>query len=185
MSPLQAQRHETRRGADERCWLAGTGYQQEKFRATLGHFASGVVVVTGMASGTPAGFTCQSFFSLSLDPPLIAIAPGKSSRSWPAIAASDAFCVNVLSADQEALGRTFARSGYNKFADVVWSPALTGSPRLDGAISWIDCRIKEIHDAGDHYLVVGSVVGLGNADSSRPLVYFRGQFNSLGRHPSG
>jgi 3-hydroxy-9,10-secoandrosta-1,3,5(10)-triene-9,17-dione monooxygenase reductase component len=185
MSPLQAQRHETRLGAEEPYWLADARCQQEKFRATLGHFASGVVVITGMAAGTPAGFTCQSFFSLSLDPPLIAIAPGKSSRSWPAIAASDAFCANVLSADQEALGRTFARSGFDKFTDVDWSPALTGSPRLDGAISWVDCRIKDIHDAGDHYLVVGSVVGLGNADSSRPLVYFRGQFNSLDGQPSG
>jgi 3-hydroxy-9,10-secoandrosta-1,3,5(10)-triene-9,17-dione monooxygenase reductase component len=180
MALLQVKRHESRVGTgepDRR--LAETSSRHDNFRATLGHFASGVVVITGMASGGPAGFTCQSFFSLSLNPPLIAIAPGKSSTSWPSIATSDAFCANVLSAEQEGLGRIFARSGYDKFADVAWSPAVTGSPRLDGALAWIDCRIKETHDAGDHYLVVGSVVGLGSAVGRRPLLYFRGAFNSL------
>jgi 3-hydroxy-9,10-secoandrosta-1,3,5(10)-triene-9,17-dione monooxygenase reductase component len=182
MAPLHVKGHERRLGADERALRPGeSGFQHDSFRATLGHFASGVVVITGMASGRPAGFTCQSFFSLSLKPPLIAIAAGKSSRSWPSIATSEAFCANVLSADQEDLGRTFARSGHDKFADVAWSPALTGSPQIEGALAWIDCRIKETHDAGDHYLVVGSVVGLGNADGRWPLLYFRGQFNSVGR----
>ncbi len=185
-SSLRSRRHDDRLGARSRGGgFAAIDLQHDSFRATLGHFASGVVVVTGMASGTPIGFTCQSFFSLSLSPPLIAIAPGKSSTSWPSIATSAAFCANVLSADQEDLGRTFARSGCDKFAHVSWSPALTGSPRLEGAMAWIDCRIRESHDAGDHYLVVGSVVGLGNADGRQPLLYFRGQFNSLGRQPSG
>jgi 3-hydroxy-9,10-secoandrosta-1,3,5(10)-triene-9,17-dione monooxygenase reductase component len=185
MATLQLRQREDQVGSEGRAHHGKTGRQHDSFRATLGHFASGVVVVTGIASGTPAGFTCQSFFSLSLDPPLIAIAPGKSSTSWPLIATSDVFCANVLSADQEDLGRTFARSGSDKFADVRWTPTLTGSPRLDGALAWIDCRIKETHDAGDHYLVVGSVVGMGNADSTHPLLYFRGQFNSIGGQRTG
>jgi 3-hydroxy-9,10-secoandrosta-1,3,5(10)-triene-9,17-dione monooxygenase reductase component len=186
MGPLQLKRHDDRMSTGEPGRGPGdSGFQHDGFRATLGHFASGVVIITGMASGTPAGFTCQSFFSLSLDPPLIAIAPGKSSTSWPSIATSAAFCANVLSADQGDLCRTFARSGYDKFADVAWSPGVTGSPRLDGALAWIDCRIRDTHDAGDHYLVVGSVVALGNAGSRRPLLYFRGQFNSLGGQLSG
>jgi 3-hydroxy-9,10-secoandrosta-1,3,5(10)-triene-9,17-dione monooxygenase reductase component len=186
MTPLQLMRHHDRMSTeDPGRWPGETGLRHDSFRATLGHFASGVVVITGIASGTPAGFTCQSFFSLSLNPPLIAIAPGKSSTSWPAIAASGGFCANVLSAEQEELGRTFARSGYDKFADVTWTPALTGSPRLDGAMAWIDCRIREIHDAGDHYLVVGAVVGLGNADGRRPLLYFRGQFSGVSGQLSG
>ena len=186
MAPLQLKRHNDRPGNGRPGgWPGDTGRQHDSFRATLGHFASGVVIITGMASGSPAGFTCQSFFSLSLNPPLIAIAPGKSSTSWPSIATSDAFCANVLSADQEDLCRIFARSGYDKFADVAWSPSVTGSPRLDGALAWIDCRIKETHDAGDHYLVVGAVVGLGNADGRRPLLYFRGQLGDLGDRLSG
>jgi 3-hydroxy-9,10-secoandrosta-1,3,5(10)-triene-9,17-dione monooxygenase reductase component len=153
------------------------------FRATLGHFASGVVIVTGMASAAvPAGLTCQSFFSLSLDPPLIAIAVGKASASWAAIAASGAFCANVVSAGQEGVCRAFARSGHDKFAGAGWTTALTGSPRLEGALAWIDCRIAAIHEAGDHYLVIGSVADLGTG-SGDPLLYFRGQFNSLGARP--
>jgi flavin reductase (DIM6/NTAB) family NADH-FMN oxidoreductase RutF len=148
------------------------------FRATLSHFASGVVIVTGMAAAAPAGLTCQSFFSLSLDPPLVAIAVGKASASWARIAASGAFCVNVVSADQERACQAFARSGHDKFAGVSWAPALTGSPRLDGALAWIDCRIAAIHEAGDHYLVVGAVSDLGTG-SGDPLLYFRGQFNRL------
>jgi 3-hydroxy-9,10-secoandrosta-1,3,5(10)-triene-9,17-dione monooxygenase reductase component len=159
--------------------LASALREDLDFRATLGHFASGVVVVTGMTAGLPAGLTCQSFFSLSLDPPLIAIAVGKSSASWPAIAASGAFCANVLAAGQEELGRAFARSGQDKFAGVGWTPALTGSPRLDGALAWVDCQIEAVHETGDHYLVIGSVSDLGTGGGS-PLLYFRGQFNSLG-----
>jgi 3-hydroxy-9,10-secoandrosta-1,3,5(10)-triene-9,17-dione monooxygenase reductase component len=149
------------------------------FRATVGHFASGVVIVTGTAAGVPTGLTCQSFFSLSLDPPLIAIAVGKSSASWPAIAASGAFCVNVLPEDQAELCRAFSRSGTDKFAGVAWTPAPTGSPRLDNALAWIDCRIEAIHPAGDHHLVIGSVADLAAGDGN-PLLYFRGRFSTLG-----
>src|ERR1700679_3704038 len=87
-----------------------------EFRATLGHFATGVIVVTAIHADRPTGFTCQSFFSLSLDPPLIALAPAKSSTSWPKVADAGAFCANVLGADQEPLARAFANSGSDKFA---------------------------------------------------------------------
>src|SRR5580700_3308795 len=93
-----------------------TPIESATYRTVLGHFASGVVVVTGIEEERPVGLTCQSFFSLSLDPPLIAIAPGRSSTSWPRVAASGAFCANILSADQEAIGRNFAVSGADKFS---------------------------------------------------------------------
>ena len=149
-----------------------------EFRATLGHFASGVVVVTGMHRKAPSGFTCQSFFSLSLDPPLVALAPGKSSTSWPRVAEADIFCANVLAADQEALARTFANTGADKFAGVGWSPAPNGAPRLHGALAWIDCALESVHEAGDHYLVVARVVGL-ETGSGRPLLFYRGGFGGF------
>ncbi|MHB1535878.1 MAG: flavin reductase family protein [Acidimicrobiales bacterium] len=149
-----------------------------RFRTVLGHFASGVVVVTGMDGRRPVGFTCQSFFSLSLDPPLVAIGPSFRSRSWPAVAASGAFCANILSAEQEALCRNFAVSGGDKFAGVGWSPVDTGSPRLDGALAWVDCRIEAVHRAGDHFLAIGSVVDLAAADGE-PLVFYRAGFGSF------
>ncbi len=149
-----------------------------EFRAVLGHFASGVVLVTGMHGHAPAGFTCQSFFSLSLEPPLVAIAPGKASTSWPRVSSSGSICVNILAADQEALARTFARSGADKFAGVGWSPAANGAPRLHGALAWIDCRIQEVHDAGDHHLVIARVVEL-ESGPGQPLLFYRGGFGGF------
>jgi len=150
------------------------------FRSVLGHFASGVVVITASLDGYPVGFTCQSFFSLSLDPPLVALAPGRSSTSWPMIAASQRLCVNVLAADQEALARVFAVSGADKFAGVSWSPAPTpgGGPRLHQALAWIDCVVEEIHETGDHFLVVAAVLDL-EAGQGSPLLFYRGGFGSL------
>jgi flavin reductase (DIM6/NTAB) family NADH-FMN oxidoreductase RutF len=155
-----------------------TEIEQAEFRTVLGHFASGVVVVTGATSEGPIGFTCQSFFSLSLDPPLVAIAPGLSSTSWPLIAPTGAFCVNVLSEDQEALCRSFARSGGDKFAGVGWSPASTGSPRLHDVLACVDCRIVDVHTAGDHYLVIGRAIDL-QSGRGEPLLFYRGGFGGF------
>jgi flavin reductase (DIM6/NTAB) family NADH-FMN oxidoreductase RutF len=149
-----------------------------EFRATLGHFASGVVVITALHEGRPTGFTCQSFFSLSLNPPLVALAPGRSSTSWPKVAAAGSFTANVLADDQEALARTFAHSGADKFAGVGWSSAPSGPPRLHGALAWIDCVTETVHEAGDHYLIVARVVGLETANG-RPLLFYRGGFGGF------
>lgn len=141
----------------------------------MGHFASGVTIVTAMEDGAPVGFTCQAFTSLSLDPPLIAIAPAKSSTSWPRMVAAGAFCVNILGEDQEALCRNFAVSGADKFAGVGWRLGGLGAPVLDGALAWIECELATIHDAGDHELVTGKVNDLG-VGSGGPLLFFRGGF---------
>lgn len=151
------------------------------FRDVLGHFASGVTVVTAATGVGPVGFTCQSFTSLSLDPPLVALAPGKSSTSWPRIAAAGAFCVNILQADQVDVGRTFAVSSAeqaDKFAGVPWSPAPSGAPVLDGVLAWVDCTLLAVHDAGDHELVLGRVTDLGVGDGE-PLLFYRGRFERL------
>jgi 3-hydroxy-9,10-secoandrosta-1,3,5(10)-triene-9,17-dione monooxygenase reductase component len=149
-----------------------------EFRAVLGHFASGVVVITAAHPAGPSGFTCQSFFSLSLDPPLVALAPGKSSTSWPRVSDAGSFCANILSGDQEALARTFAQSGADKFAGVGWSPAPSGAPRLHGALAWIECTIETVQEAGDHHLVVARVVGL-ETGTGRPLLFYRGGFGGF------
>jgi 3-hydroxy-9,10-secoandrosta-1,3,5(10)-triene-9,17-dione monooxygenase reductase component len=152
--------------------------EKAAFRTVLGHFASGVAVVAGVDSDGPVGLTCQSFFSLSLDPPLIAIAPANSSVSWPRVEASGSFCVNILADDQEAIAWAFASSGGDKFAGIGWSPAMSGSPRLHGALAWIDCDLHEVLDGGDHRLVVGRVRDLGN-ESGEPLLFYRGGFGTF------
>jgi flavin reductase (DIM6/NTAB) family NADH-FMN oxidoreductase RutF len=149
-----------------------------ELRNVLGHFATGVVVVTGIGPAGPAGLTCQSFFALSLDPPLVAVAPSRRSRSWPAIVGSQAFCVNVLEGSQESLGRAFATSGGDKFAGVGWSPAPSGSPRLHDVLAWLDCRLVDAHDGGDHHLVVGRIMDMG-AGGGEPLLFYRGGFGTF------
>jgi flavin reductase (DIM6/NTAB) family NADH-FMN oxidoreductase RutF len=146
-----------------------------RFREVLGHFATGVTVVTAMEPGGPVGFTCQAFTSLSLEPPLVALAPGKNSTSWPRIAAAGTFCVNILAEDQEALGRDFAVSGGDKFTGVGWRPGANGAPVLDGVLAWVECAFLRAHDAGDHELVLGRVLDMG-VRPGRPLLYYRGGF---------
>ncbi|MEV3910721.1 flavin reductase family protein [Streptomyces canus] len=155
--------------------------EQAEFRRVLGLFASGVTVVTapGPPGEEPAGFACQSFSALSLDPPLVAFMVGRTSTTWPRIAQAGAFCVNVLSAEQGELCRAFAVSGADKFAGVAHAPApASGSPRLAGTLAWIDCTIHAVHTGGDHLIVVGRVdaLGPGDGDGEPPLLFHKGRF---------
>ncbi len=145
-------------------------------RDVLGHFVSGVTVVTAMASDGPVGFTCQSFSSLSLDPPLVAFAPARTSRTWPRLREAGRFCVNVLAEEQSHLSRQFARSGADKYAGVAWTPSPHGSPVLDDVVAWIDSELWAEYDGGDHTIVVARVLDLG-ADAARtPLLFHRGAY---------
>ncbi|MFI1165831.1 flavin reductase family protein [Streptomyces sp. NPDC020801] len=159
-----------------------------EFRRVLGSFATGVTVVTAPAAegeDSPAGFACQSFGSLSLDPPLVAFMVGRTSSTWPRIARAGVFCVNVLGAGQGELCRAFAVSGADKFAGVAHEPApASGSPRLAGALAWIDCAIHAVHTGGDHLIVVGRVNALGTSGTDEPpLLFHRGRFLQRGSGP--
>ena len=158
--------------------FGATPIDRGRFREVLGHFASGVTVITAIEEGAPVGFTCQSFFSLSLDPPLVCFAAAKSSTSWPRIAEAGSFCVNILEERQESICRVFAESGVDKFAGISWTPGATGAPVLDGVLAFADCALEQIVDAGDHELVTGRVVELG-AGPGAPLLFYRGGFGSI------
>jgi flavin reductase (DIM6/NTAB) family NADH-FMN oxidoreductase RutF len=157
--------------------------QSQWFRRVLGHFPTGVVIVTAIDDGAPVGMSIGSFTSVSLDPPLIAILPAKTSASWPRIAAAGTFCVNVLHARQEGLCRTFATSGADKFAGVRWRPSPSGAPVLTGTLAWIDCSLEQVVEAGDHYIALGRVRSLDlSADqATEPLVFFRGGYGTISR----
>ncbi|MEY2232093.1 MULTISPECIES: flavin reductase family protein [Streptomyces] len=165
-------------GEDERAPVSPA-----EFRAVLGNFASGVTVITappGEAEEGPAGFACQSFASLSLDPPLVTFMVARTSTTWPRIARAGVFCVNILGAEQGELCRSFAVSGADKFAGVAHTPApVTGSPQLDAVPAWIDCRIQAVHTGGDHLIVVGRVVAMGAAGEGEPLLFHKGRFGRL------
>jgi 3-hydroxy-9,10-secoandrosta-1,3,5(10)-triene-9,17-dione monooxygenase reductase component len=145
-------------------------------REVLGHFVTGVVVVTALGPDGPLGFTCQSFASLSLDPPLISFSPARTSTTWPRIRATGAFCVNVLAEDHEEISAGFARSGVDKFAGIAWSAAPSGAPVLEGVTAWIDCGLWREYDGGDHTIAVGHVRDLGADPERLPLLYYRGRY---------
>jgi 3-hydroxy-9,10-secoandrosta-1,3,5(10)-triene-9,17-dione monooxygenase reductase component len=153
-----------------------------RFRDVLGRFASGVTVVTGTSNDEPVGLTCQSFSSVSLDPPLVLFIPAKTSRAWPLIQRSGKFCVNFLAADQAELSNTMASRGIDKFGEVKWTPSPgTGSPMLAGALAHVDCTIHSVHEAGDHYVVIGRVLDLITdepATTDDPLLFYRGEYRT-------
>jgi 3-hydroxy-9,10-secoandrosta-1,3,5(10)-triene-9,17-dione monooxygenase reductase component len=150
-----------------------------RFRHVLGHFCSGVAVITAMEGTFPVGFACQSFTALSLEPPLVSFSPARTSTTWPRIRRAGRFAVNVLAEDQEDLCRAFAVSGGDKFGGVDWSPSPTGSPVLGGGLAWIDCEVANEYEAGDHLIVVGSVVDLGVESDTLPLLFFRGGYGRM------
>jgi 3-hydroxy-9,10-secoandrosta-1,3,5(10)-triene-9,17-dione monooxygenase reductase component len=146
------------------------------FRQVLGHFCTGVTVITCAEDGRPAGFACQAFAALSLTPPLVLFCPSTSSATWPAIARAGYFCANVLAAGQQEIARRFGVSGADKFDQLSWSPSRSGAPVLAGALTWMECAVTAVHEAGDHYVVVGRVTQLGPCQPDRPLLFYRGRY---------
>ncbi len=147
------------------------------FREALGHYPTGVAVVTAVAEdGNPAGMVVGTFSSVSLDPPLIAFFPASNSRSFARLRTARRFCVNVLASDQEPLCRRLATGGAGKFDGVRWRLGPLGSPVLEGAVSWVECTFQDIREAGDHYIVLGLVHELAVERSTLPLLFFQGGY---------
>lgn len=152
--------------------------QARLFRDVLGQYGSGVTIVTTVQDGSPIGLTCQSFTSVSLDPPLVAFLPTKASRAFAAIKETGHFCVNFLAADQVDVSNVMASRSEDKFAEVAWTRSVSGSALLDGAVAHTDCTVEAIHDAGDHWIVVGRVVDLAVDNTVDPLLFFRGKYHT-------
>jgi 3-hydroxy-9,10-secoandrosta-1,3,5(10)-triene-9,17-dione monooxygenase reductase component len=161
--------------------IRSSDFDIDTFRRVMSHFCTGVVIVAACDDDGPIGFTCQSFTSLSTDPPLILLCPSKSSTSWPRIRAAGTFCVNVLNEDQAELSTQFAKSGGPKFDGIEWTPGVSGAPRLTGAVAHIDCQLHELHDGGDHEIVVGRVLALDHMEEHHPLLYFRSRYAMVHR----
>lgn len=156
------------------------GIDQRALREAMGHFCTGVTVVSGVDGSEPVGMACQSFASLSLSPPLVLFCPSRTSRTWARIARSGRFCVNVLAADQQDVSAVFGAPGEDKFSGWEWSLSPNGSPVLAGVLTWVDCDVDAVHPAGDHDVVVGRVVELGPLRPARPLLFFRGGYTDTG-----
>ena len=161
------------------------GSSTSDLRAVLGHFPTGVAVVTGPGDGQgPVGLTIQSFMALSLEPSLILISIDRASTSWPTIAAGGQFAVNILATDQRDVALVFARQGGSKFDEINWEAGQSsGAPLIAGCQAWVECAIRRTYDGGDHEIVVAQVLALRACDDpqSHPLVFFRSKFPQLDR----
>lgn len=153
----------------------------QTFRSALGHYASGVTVIATLDDKGPAGFTCQAFHSVSVEPPLVSFCVMKRSTSFPRILNARRFSVNVLSAGQHRIADQLACTGSNKWANVVWRPTSNGNPIIEGTILWLDCDIRATYEAGDHLIVIGSVNELGPQAPTEPapLLFFNGEYRKL------
>jgi 3-hydroxy-9,10-secoandrosta-1,3,5(10)-triene-9,17-dione monooxygenase reductase component len=153
-----------------------------EFRHAIGHFATGVTVVTSVgAVGEPVGTTASAVTSLSLSPPLVLVCLDRASLTLAAIRAHGAFAVNVLAAPQRHLSANFARRGLAAAWDgVPYRPGPTGSPRLDGVLAALECTVENRMPGGDHEIIVGRVHDVATSEhDAAPLLYWRGDYTSV------
>lgn len=160
---------------------SGVELDPRTFRDVMGRYPTGVALVAGRGeSGEPLGMVVGTLTSVSLDPPLVAFLPSKSSSSWAKMQRVHQLCINVLAADQEEVCRTFAsKSVEDKWADVTWHPAPSGAPIIDGSVAWIDCLVEEVLERGDHFVVFARVQAMESARSVSPLTFVRGGYGKF------
>ncbi|VVE89822.1 flavin reductase family protein [Pandoraea bronchicola] len=157
-------------------------FDTRKFRQTLGHFATGVTIITARSGDRLAGVTANSFNSVSLDPPLILWSINKTSRSFPVFRDASHFAVNVLASDQIQLSNRFARSSDDKFAGVAAVEGLGGCKLFEGVSATFQCEHHSMVDAGDHWIFLGKVVTF-QAENRAPLLYHQGSYSMVTPHP--
>ena len=161
-----------------------TSIEPLSFREALGHYASGITVITSHTGDEPIGFTCQSFYSVSMNPPLVSFSVMRSSASYPKIREAGRFAVNILSGEQVGISNQFARRGTDKWHGIEWQESPLGNPVIADSLHWLDCEIHDEHVAGDHVIVIGEVkaLDLQKAGIAQPLLYFKGQYRNLAAH---
>jgi flavin reductase len=157
-----------------------SGFTSKEFRSAVGAFATGVTVVTTRGEEHAYGMTANAFTSVSLDPPLVLVCVISPSEGSEHIKRNECFAVNVLHADQEPLSRYFASRdrprGRDAFREVPHRIAASGSPVLDGALGYLDCRLHTSHNAGDHEIFIGEVLELGSNPDGEPLIFHGGRY---------
>jgi flavin reductase (DIM6/NTAB) family NADH-FMN oxidoreductase RutF len=159
------------------------GFTTKDLRATVGAFATGVTVVTTSGEEHAYGMTANAFSSVSLDPPLVLVCVIARSEGSEHIERNRCFAVNILHAEQEPLSRYFASRdrprGRDAFREVAHRTSVSGSPILQGAIGYLDCRLHTAHEAGDHQIFIGEVLELGYDPDGEALVFQGGQYRLL------
>ncbi|MDN3359036.1 flavin reductase family protein [Actinomadura sp. DC4] len=154
-----------------------TGPSPQEMRRAMGAFASGVTVVAGIDGGEPVGFACQSFASVSLEPPLILFCADHRGRSWPRIRPAGRFNVSVLAEGQDEVCTRFGSGQGRKFEDLAWHASPWGTPVIEGVLLRVECVVHDVHVAGDHDVVIGRVLAVdAPGEEAQPMIFFRGGF---------
>jgi flavin reductase (DIM6/NTAB) family NADH-FMN oxidoreductase RutF len=154
--------------------------EKNELRRVMGHFATGVTVITTLRkSGELHGLTANAFTSVSLVPPLVLVCVDKKADSYPCFDESKVFTVNILAADQEAISRRFAVSGGEKFQGIAYRDGANGAPILEGSLGYIECRVTTAIDGGDHTIYLGEVEQAETREA-KPLLFFRGGYREIG-----
>ncbi len=166
-----------------RAYTLAMDFGPETFRFVMGHFATGVTVVTVATPDGPRGITVNALSSVSLEPPLVMVALDRSRHIVPAVRASARYAVNVLAEDQRLLADCFAGAevepGRERFCGAPWHPGASGLPLIDGAIATLECTIVETVSVGDHDLFIGRVDTLATPRDAGPLIYHRRRYRSV------
>jgi flavin reductase (DIM6/NTAB) family NADH-FMN oxidoreductase RutF len=157
--------------------------QDRRMRSMMGRFATGVTVVAARHGPLLAGMTANAIASISIDPPLMMASISRRAETHNAIIGSHAFAVSVLARDQRALAECFAQpttaDKLKRFCDAEWHEAETGSPILEGALAYFDCRLSVRHDGGDHAVFIGEVVAAGYREDAEPLLWYASGYREL------
>lgn len=153
------------------------------FRDALGCYASGITIISTVLDGAPIGFTCQSFYSVSIDPPLVSFSVMRTSSRWPRVRSAGKFAINVLSSHQAEISTAFGRGLPDMWSNIEWNNSPEGNPFLSGALLSLDCRIHAEHEAGDHWIIVADVLNLHHHQVEepvhKPLLYYKGRYHEL------
>lgn len=140
-----------------------------ELRRAMGHWATGISVITTRSRGALAGLVSNSLTSVSLDPPLVSWAVDRRSSSFDVWNTTDNFAVHILSESDRDLVRRFVAKGTEKFAGLAWEPGVLGSPIVADDVPRLECRLWQKVDAGDHVILIGEAVSVSDPESFRPL----------------
>lgn len=157
-----------------------TGIDSRTFRQTVGHFATGVTIITTEVDGAIRALTANSFTAVSLDPPLVLFCVGKATKTGQIIHSAKGFAVNILRQEQQDLSTYFAGGWTHPLPPAFTFVPWEGGPRLDGCAAAIGCSIHAIHEGGDHWIVVGDVRALHRTACKSPLVFHGSRYANLG-----
>lgn len=156
-------------------------FDKNDFRLCMGHFATGITVITTNTSeNKPCGMTVNSFSSLSLEPPLILFSVDKKASNYDNLTSCREFAVSILAESQKNISSTFANPSSINWHEISYKDGKNGSPIINGCLAYIECLNENLYEGGDHTIIIGRVTDMQIAPQEQPLIYFKGKYRKIG-----